>query len=68
MVNAATREAEATGNVTLVQGEDFLKSERMAIDLNTHLGIVIEGTLFLKQQNYYLRGEEIERVGEIPTG
>jgi LPS-assembly protein len=36
----------------------------MAVDLNTNLGIVVEGTLFLKNQNYHLRGEEIERVGE----
>jgi len=64
VVNATTKEAEATGNVTLVQGVDTLKSERMAVDLNTGLGIVVEGTLFLKNQNYYLRGEEIERVGE----
>jgi LPS-assembly protein len=64
VVNATTNEAEATGNVTLVQGEDTLKSERMAVDLNTNLGIVVEGTLFLKNQNYHLRGEEIERVGE----
>jgi len=64
VVNAGTKEMEATGNVTLVQGEDSLKSERMLFDLNTNLGIVIEGTLFLKQQNYYLRGEEIERMGE----
>ena len=64
VVTAGTKEMEATGNVTLVQGEDSLKSERMLFDLNTNLGIVIEGTLFLKQQNYYLRGEEIERMGE----
>jgi LPS-assembly protein len=64
VVNAATREMEATGRVHLVQGEDSLKSQRMKLDLNTNLGIVVEGTLFLKQQNYYLRGEEIERVGE----
>jgi LPS-assembly protein len=64
VVNAATREAEATGNVTLVKGEDSIKSQRMVIDLNTNLGMVVEGTLFLKNQNYYLRGEEIERVGE----
>ncbi|NWF56335.1 MAG: LPS-assembly protein LptD, partial [Syntrophaceae bacterium] len=64
LVNAATRELEASGNVTLAQGEDYLRSERMSIDLKTSLGIVVEGTLFLKAQNYYLRGEEIERVGE----
>jgi LPS-assembly protein len=64
VLNAETHEAEATGNVTLIQGEDSLRAEEMKIDLDTDLGIVIQGTLFLKKQHYYLRGEEIERVGE----
>jgi len=64
VLNAETQEAEATGKVILVQGDDVLRSERMKIDLDTSLGIVVKGTLFLKKQNYYLRGEEIERVGE----
>ena len=63
-LNAGTNEAEATGNVVLVQGQDFLRSEKMKIDLDTSLGIILHGTLFLKKQHYYLRGEEIERVGE----
>ncbi len=62
--NTETQIADATGNVMLVQGNDFIRSEEMKIDLDTNLGIVIHGTLFLKRQNYYLRGEEIERVGE----
>ncbi len=63
-LNAGTNEAEATGNVVLVQGGDVLQSKEMKIDLDTSRGIVLKGTLFLKQQNFYLRGEEIERVGE----
>ncbi len=63
-LNAREQEAEATGKVILVQGDDVLRGEEMKIDLDTSLGIVIRGTLFLKKQNYYLRGEEIERVGE----
>ena len=52
------------GNVVLIQRQDVLRSEQMKIDLDTSRGIVLKGTLFLKQQNFYLRGEEIERVGE----
>jgi LPS-assembly protein len=64
ILNSETQEAEATGNAVLVRGNDFLRGERMKVALDTNLGIVIHGTLFLKRQNYYLRGEEIERVGE----
>jgi LPS-assembly protein len=63
-LNADTNEAEATGNVVLVQGNDFLRSDRVKIDLDTSLGIIFRGTLFLKRENFYIRGEEIERVGE----
>ncbi|MBM4331326.1 MAG: LPS-assembly protein LptD [Deltaproteobacteria bacterium] len=64
LLNARTNEAEAAGNVVLLQGEDVLSSERMKIDLEANLGIIIKGSLFLKKQNFYLRGEEIERLGE----
>ena len=63
-LNADTNEADATGNVVLVQGRDVLKSQQMKIDLDTSRGIVLKGSLFLKQQNFHLYGEEIERVGE----
>ena len=63
-LNAGTNEAEATGNVVLVQAGDVLQSQQMKMDLDTNRGIVLKGTLFLKQQHLYLRGEEIERVGE----
>ncbi|RPJ42349.1 MAG: LPS-assembly protein LptD, partial [Deltaproteobacteria bacterium] len=63
-LSGKTNEVEASGNVILVQGEDILRSERIKVDLDTSLGIIVRGTLFLKKQHFYLRGEEIERIGE----
>ncbi len=63
-LNGRTSEAEATGNVILIQGDDILRSARMKINLETNLGIILQGSLFLKEKNLYLRGEEIERLGE----
>jgi LPS-assembly protein len=63
-VNGRTNEAEAIGHVVLTQGEDVLSSERIKIDLDTTQGVIFKGTLFLKNQHFYLRGEEIERIGE----
>lgn len=62
--HARTNDAEAAGNVILVQKEDVLRAERMTINLETHLGIIVHGSLFIKEQHFYLRGEEIERLGE----
>ena len=63
-LNSRTNEAEATGNVILIQGQDILRGARIKINVETKLGIIIQGSLFLKEKNFYLRGEEIERVGE----
>ncbi len=63
-LNGKTHEAEATGNVILVQGDDVLRSQKMKVNLDTNLGIIVRGMLFLKKQHFYLRGEEIERIGE----
>jgi LPS-assembly protein len=64
VLNGKTNEVEASGGVILVQGDDVLKSERIKIDLDTSRGVIVRGTLFLKKQHFYLRGEEIERIGE----
>jgi LPS-assembly protein len=59
-----TSEVEATGKVILVKGEDVLRSEKMKLNLETNRGIIVRGALFLKKQHMYIRGEEIERIGE----
>jgi len=63
-LSGKTNEVEAIGNVILVQGEDVLHGERIKVNLDTSLGVIVRGTLFLKKQHFYLRGEEIERIGE----
>ncbi len=63
-LNGRTKEAEAIGNVILVEEQDVLRSARMKINVETNLGIIIQGSLFLKEKNFYLYGEEIERLGE----
>ncbi len=63
-LKASTNEAQAKGNVVLVEGEDVLRSKEIKIDLGTNRGIILQGSLFLKKQNFTIRGEEIERQGE----
>jgi len=63
-LKASTNEVRAKGNVALVEGEDVLRSEEIKIDLGTNRGIILQGSLFLKKQNFIIRGEEIERQGE----
>ena len=55
--------AYAEGNVILTNGEDILSGTSMDIDLNSQIGSVNDGYLFLKENNYHLTGNVIKKVG-----
>ena len=56
--------AYAEGDVVLTNGEDILSGTSMEIDLENQVGSVEDGYLFLKENNYHLRGDLIKKVGE----
>ena len=55
--------AYAEGNVLLTNGEDILSGSSMDLDLEDQVGAVEDGYLFLKENNYHLTGNLIEKVG-----
>ena len=56
--------AMARGNVMLVAGTgDVLTGERLEIDLNSETGALFGGSVFLKENHFYIKGEEIRKVG-----
>jgi LPS-assembly protein len=63
-LNTLTRDAQATGNVTLAEGENILSCERLDINLITKVGTVSQATLFIKENNYRISGESFEKLGE----
>ena len=62
--NHQTMEAEAQGHVVLVAGGDMLIGERIEIDLENQTGTITEGTIFLHENHFYIRGAKIEKLGE----
>jgi LPS-assembly protein len=62
--NQQTMVAEATGHVVLVAGGDMLIGERIEIDLENQTGTITEGTIFLHENHFYIRGAKIEKLGE----
>ncbi len=56
--------AYAEGDVVLTNGEDILSGTSMEIELENQVGSVEDGYLFLKENNYHLRGDLIKKVGE----
>ena len=63
-LSTATNEVIAWGNVVLVEGEDVLECARLEVNMNTRIGKVYQGKLFLKDQNYRIMGREAEKLGE----
>jgi len=63
-LNMATKELVAWGNVLLREGEDVIECQRLEINLETRLGKIYQAKLFLKDQNFHITGQEVEKLGE----
>jgi LPS-assembly protein len=55
--------AVASGNVLMVAGEDVLTGHQLEIDLQTETGTLHQGTLFLSENHFYIRGNKIQKIG-----
>ncbi len=59
-----TQRALARGNVILTIGQDILSGSYLEIDLNTQVGFVENASLFLKENNFHITANKIEKTGE----
>jgi LPS-assembly protein len=56
--------AYARGNVIMTAGEDVLTGSSMEMNLATEIGTLYEGTIFIKENHFYIRGDKLEKVGK----
>jgi len=56
--------AYAKGNVSMVAGKDTLAGSSMDIDLEKQTGTIENGTFFIKENNFYIKGSKIQKLGE----
>ena len=63
-VNNVTKDVTAWGNVVLTEGEDVLECERLELNMDTRLGRISQARFFLKEQNFRVVGEDVEKLGE----
>ena len=59
-----TMDATASGHVVLVSGKDVLIGDSIDINLQDQVGTVTQGTVFLEENHFYIRGDKIEKLGE----
>jgi len=62
--NLDTQLAKAKGNVKLQQGGDIIQCEAFEINFDTQVGEAHNANIFLKQENYHIKGKQIEKISE----
>ncbi|MDY6951417.1 MAG: LPS assembly protein LptD [Thermodesulfobacteriota bacterium] len=58
-----TKEVTASGGVRLVSGGDWLTGSRVEANLETGIGTVHDGILFMEESHFYVGGDEIKKTG-----
>ena len=61
--NEKTGIVEVSGGVRWESEGDVLEAEKAVFDLNKSTGTITEGRLFLRENNFRISGESIEKVG-----
>ena len=56
--------ASASGHVVMTAGDDILTGERVELNLDRETGVVHGGTVFLKENHFYIHGDRIEKTGK----
>lgn len=54
----------AEGHVMLAAGDDLLTGEKLTLNLTDETGTVTDGTVFLSQNHFYIRGKTILKTGK----
>jgi len=63
--NTETGEAVARGEVRVVDPSAEMTGDELSLNLDSGLGHLRQGRVFLKEQNFHIAGDEIEKVGEL---
>ena len=61
--NEDTGIVQVSGDVRLTANGDIVSGEMALLDLTNHFGQITNGTIFLRENNYYIRGSAMVRTG-----
>ncbi len=59
-----TNMAYASGHVMMTAGEDVMTGSSMNVNLASETGTLYEGTIFIKENHFYIRGNTLRKVGK----
>jgi len=55
---------EAWDKVYFFSGKDWVTGNRIEIDMDKGTGVVYDGTLFIEESHFYIKGDEIQKTGK----
>ena len=56
--------ALAVGNVVMTDGADILIGNSMEMDLKTETGTIYFGSVFLRENHFYIKGDKLQKTGK----
>jgi LPS-assembly protein len=62
--NHKSMDAHASGHVLMTAGEDVMTGNELDINLATETGTLYDGTIFLKQNHFYINGNKLQKTGD----
>jgi LPS-assembly protein len=62
--NTDNQEILAEGNVVFREGEDVVECNKLHLNLDTKMGKIEKGKIFIKRGDFNISGTEIEKIGE----
>jgi LPS-assembly protein len=62
--NETNGDVFAQGNVVYQDPEQSVYSETLSLNVVTKQGVIEKGRIFVKQGNFYIRGDQIQKTGE----
>jgi LPS-assembly protein len=59
-----TMKVYAKGHVIMTAGEDTLTGTSMEMNLEAETGTIYNGTIFIKENHFYIKGDKIQKIGK----
>lgn len=63
-LDKTTEDVFADGEVFLLSDGDTLEGDKVRFNLGSKTGVVYNGKIFMRENNFYLTGDEIRKTGE----
>ena len=63
-IDGNSNKASAKGNAVITTADDTVSADEIEMDLTTNFGVIVNGKIFVKSENFHITGKSLERTGE----